>query len=41
MNYQDINAKVIDFRVLMKNGILLCGLDNGINFIFDDTETAV
>ena len=29
------------FRVLKKGGILLCGLDNGINFIFDDTETAV
>lgn len=29
------------FRVLKKGGILLCGLDNGINFIFDDTETEV
>ena len=29
------------FRVLKKGGVLLCGLDNGINFIFDDTETAV
>ena len=29
------------FRVLKKGGILLCGLDNGINFIFDDTETVV
>ena len=29
------------FRVLKKGGILLCGLDNGINFIFDDTETTV
>lgn len=29
------------FRVLTKNDTLLCGLDNGINFIFDDTETAV
>lgn len=27
------------FRVLKKGGILLCGLDNGINFIFDDTES--
>lgn len=27
------------FRVLKKGGILLCGLDNGINYILDDTET--
>lgn len=27
------------FRVLKKGGILLAGLDNGINFIFDDDET--
>ena len=26
------------YRVLKKGGILLCGLDNGINFIFDDEE---
>lgn len=29
------------YRILKKNGILLCGLDNGINFIFDETETTV
>lgn len=29
------------FRVLKKGGILLSGLDNGINFIFDDMETEV
>ncbi len=28
-------------RVLKKGGILLCGLDNGMNFIFDDSETTV
>ncbi len=27
------------YRVLKKGGILLAGLDNGINFIFDDDET--
>lgn len=27
------------FRILKKGGTLLCGLDNGINFIFDETET--
>ena len=27
--------------MLKKGGVLLCGLDNGINYIFDDTETAV
>lgn len=27
------------FRVLRENGVLLCGLDNGMNFIFDETET--
>lgn len=27
------------FRILKKGGILLCGLDNGINYIFDETET--
>jgi SAM-dependent methyltransferase len=26
------------FRVLKKNGILLAGLDNGINFLFDEDE---
>ena len=29
------------FRVLKKGGILLCGLDNGINYLFDDDETVV
>ncbi len=29
------------FRVLKKGGILLSGLDNGINFIFDDSELTV
>lgn len=29
------------FRVLKKGGILLSGLDNGINYIFDDDETAM
>ncbi len=29
------------FRILKKGGILLCGLDNGINFIFGDDETTV
>lgn len=28
-------------RILKKGGILLSGLDNGTNFIFDDTETVV
>lgn len=26
------------FRILKKGGILLCGLDNGVNFIFDENE---
>lgn len=29
------------YRVLKKGGILLAGLDNGINFIFDDEETSL
>lgn len=29
------------YRILKKGGILLCGLDNGINFLFDETETEV
>ena len=29
------------YRVLKKGGILLAGLDNGVNFIFDDDETEV
>lgn len=29
------------FRVLKKGGILLCGLDNGILYAFDDTETEI
>ena len=27
------------YRVLKKGGILLCGLGNGMNYIFDETET--
>lgn len=27
------------YRILKKGGILLCGLDNGINYVFDETET--
>lgn len=29
------------FRVLKKDGILLSGLDNGINYVFDDEETSL
>lgn len=29
------------FRVLKKGGILLCGLDNGLNYAFDDDQTAL
>ena len=29
------------FRVLKKGGVLLAGLDNGINFLFDGDEAAV
>ncbi len=29
------------FRVLKKGGVLLSGVDNGINFIFDDDESVV
>ena len=29
------------FRVLKHGGALLCGLDNGVNFIFDEDEAAV
>ncbi|HCA70142.1 MAG TPA: SAM-dependent methyltransferase, partial [Lachnospiraceae bacterium] len=29
------------YRVLKKGGILLAGLDNGINYIFDDDETMI
>lgn len=29
------------FRVLKPGGVLLCGLDNGMNFIFDETETTL
>ncbi len=28
------------FRVLRQNGILLAGLDNGFNFVFDDDQTS-
>lgn len=27
------------YRVLKPGGVLLCGLDNGINYLFDDEET--
>lgn len=29
------------FRVLKKGGVLLCGLDNCIIYVFDDTETEI
>lgn len=29
------------YRVLKKGGILLCGLDNGMNYIFDKDETKI
>jgi SAM-dependent methyltransferase len=29
------------YRVLKKGGILLAGLDNGINYIFNDDETMI
>ena len=29
------------FRVLKKGGVLMAGLDNGVNFIFDDDETTL
>lgn len=29
------------FRILKKGGVLLCGFDNGINFLFDETETEI
>lgn len=29
------------FRVLKKNGLLMCGLDNGINYIFNQDETEI
>ena len=29
------------FRILKKGGILLCGLDNGINYIVNDDETKI
>lgn len=29
------------FRVLKKGGILLCGLDNGINYLTDESETTI
>jgi SAM-dependent methyltransferase len=29
------------FRVLKKGGILIAGMDNGINYIFDDEETTL
>lgn len=27
------------YRILRKGGVLLCGLDNGINYVFNDEET--
>lgn len=40
-----VKEKLLKERDMMskfkEDGILLCGLDNGINFIFDDTETEV
>ena len=29
------------FRVLRRGGVLMAGLDNGINYIFDDSETTL
>ena len=29
------------YRILKRGGILLCGLDNGMNFIFDDSEMTI
>ena len=29
------------YRVLKQGGVLLCGLDNGMNFIFDDAEKEI
>lgn len=29
------------YRILKKGGVLLCGLDNGVNYIFDEDETTV
>ena len=29
------------YRVLRPGGVLLCGLDNGMNYIFDETETTL
>ena len=29
------------YRILKKGGVLLCGLDNGINYIFDEEEVKV
>ena len=29
------------YRILKKGGILICGLDNGMNFIFDEDESVV
>ncbi|MBE5874994.1 MAG: class I SAM-dependent methyltransferase [Lachnospiraceae bacterium] len=29
------------YRILKKGGILLCGLDNGLSYIFDEEETTV
>ncbi|MGN0777757.1 MAG: class I SAM-dependent methyltransferase [Aristaeellaceae bacterium] len=29
------------FRILRRGGVLLCGLDNGISYAFDETETTL
>lgn len=29
------------FRILKKGGVLLCGLDIGINYLFDESETTI
>lgn len=29
------------FRILKQGGVLLAGVDNGVNYIFDDTETTL
>lgn len=45
--YQEVNSRTIDqwcrecFRVLRPGGVLLCGLDIGLNYAFDDGEDAV
>jgi len=39
---EDVNSVFKEcYRVLKKGGILLCGLDNGINFLVDDQEKTI